>query len=125
MPKELITTSSAPAAIGPYSQAIKINQLIYTSGQIPLNAEGNLVGSDIIEQTVQCLINARNILEAAGSSLEKVIKTTVFLDDMANFSAMNEVYASFFSDPYPARSCIQASRLPKDVKVEIEMIASV
>ncbi len=124
MSKELITTSSAPAAIGPYSQAIKINQLIYTSGQIPLDAKGNLVGVDIAEQTTQCLVNARNILEAAGSSLEKVIKTTVFLDDMANFTAMNEVYASFFSDPYPARSCIQAARLPKDVKVEIEMIAS-
>jgi len=124
MTKESINTSSAPAAIGPYSQAIKIEQLIYTSGQIPLDQEGNLIGSDIVEQTAQCLTNARNILVAAGSSLEKVIKTTVFLYDMEDFAAMNEVYASFFSAPYPARSCVQVARLPRDVKVEIEMIAS-
>ncbi|KUG03024.1 endoribonuclease l-psp [hydrocarbon metagenome] len=124
MTKESIHTSSAPAAIGPYSQAIKIEQFIYTSGQIPLDQEGKVVGSDIAEQTTQCLMNARNILESAGSGLEKVIKTTVFLCDMEDFAAMNEVYAGFFSAPYPARSCVQVARLPRDVKVEIEMIAS-
>ncbi len=124
MLKESINTNSAPNAIGPYSQAIKINQFIYTSGQIPLDQEGQVVGSDIEEQTTQCLINAKYILEAAGSSLEKVIKTMVFLNNMDNFAAMNEVYASFFTAPYPARSCVEVARLPKDVKVEIEMIAS-
>lgn len=113
----------APAAIGPYSQAIKTGNWIFTSGQIALDAEGCLVGADITEQTTQCLINAKNILEAAGSSLEQVVKTTVFLDNMENFAAMNEVYASFFTAPYPARSCVEVSRLPKEVKVEIEMIA--
>ncbi len=125
MSKELINTSSSPAAIGPYSQAIKIGTFIYTSGQISLDQAGNIVGADIAEQTTQCLINARNILAAAGSNLEKVIKTTVFLNDMNNFAAMNEIYASFFSHPFPARSCIEVARLPKDVMVEIEMIASI
>lgn len=113
----------APAAIGPYSQAIKTGNLIFTSGQIALDAEGRLVGADITEQTTQCLINAQKILEAAESSLEQVVKTTVFLDNMENFAAMNAVYASFFTAPYPARSCVEVSRLPKEVKVEIEMIA--
>ncbi len=124
MSKEPINTSSAPAAIGPYSQAIKTEQFIYTSGQIPMDQEGKLFGSDIAEQTAQCLTNARNILEAAGSSLEKVIKTTVFLKDMNEFAAMNEVYAGFFKEPFPARSCVEVARLPKDVMVEIEVIAS-
>ncbi|NLO22213.1 MAG: RidA family protein [Syntrophomonadaceae bacterium] len=123
MRQESIHTPMAPAAIGPYSQAIKIGNLIYTSGQIPLDAEGGLVGVDITEQTTQCLINAKKILEATGSSLEQVVKTTVFLDNMENFAAMNEVYASLFTAPYPARSCVEVSRLPKGVKVEIEMIA--
>ncbi|MGI6422762.1 MAG: RidA family protein [Syntrophomonadaceae bacterium] len=125
MSRESIQTNQAPAAIGPYSQAIKIGTFIYTSGQIPLDKEGRLIGEDIAEQTTQCLINAGKILEAAGSSLGKVVKTTVFLDDMENFTAMNQVYASFFNAPYPARSCVEVSRLPKGVKVEIEMIASI
>ena len=102
----------------------KDRYLIYTS-EIPLDKEGRLIGEDIAEQTTQCLINAGKILEAAGSSLGKVVKTTVFLDDMENFTAMNQVYASFFNAPYPARSCVEVSRLPKGVKVEIEMIASI
>ncbi len=123
MSQESIQTPMAPVAIGPYSQAIKIANLIYTSGQIPLGEEGRLVGEGITEQTAQCLINAGKILEAAGSSLRQVVKTTVFLDDMENLAAMNQVYASFFNAPYPARSCVEVTRLPKEAKVEIEMIA--
>ena len=123
MSTQAIKTDAAPPAIGPYSQAVKTGSFIYTSGQIALDPEGRLVGTGIAEQTAQCMINARTILEAAGSSLEQVVKTTVFLDDMANFAAMNEIYAGFFSAPYPARSCVEVSRLPKDVMVEIEMIA--
>jgi len=124
MSKELVNSSKAPAAIGPYSQAIKTDQLIYSSGQIPLDTDENIVSDNIQDQTRQCLNNVKNVLEAGGSSLDKVIKTTVLLDDMANFAAMNEVYASFFNEPYPARSCFQVVRLPKDAKVEIEVIAS-
>lgn len=124
MHKEVITTNGAPAAIGPYSQAIKIGDLLFSSGQIPLDSSGNIVSEDIKEQTAQCLNNLKNILEAAGSSLDKAIKTTVFLSDMNNFAAMNEIYSSFFSAPFPARSCFQVARLPRDAKVEIELIAS-
>jgi 2-iminobutanoate/2-iminopropanoate deaminase len=123
MSKQAIKTDAAPAAIGPYSQAVRTGSFIYTSGQIALDQEGRLAGPGIAEQTTQCIINARSILEAAGSGLDQVVKTTVYLDDMENFAAMNEVYAGFFTSPYPARSCIEASRLPRDVKVEIEMIA--
>lgn len=124
MYKEAVNTDGAPAAIGPYSQAIKAGDLLFTSGQIPLDSSGNLVSEDIKEQTAQCLNNLKNILEAAGSSLNKTIKTTVFLSDMGNFTAMNEVYSSFFASPFPARSCFQVARLPRDAKVEIELIAS-
>ncbi len=124
MHKEVITTDGAPAAIGPYSQAIKIGDLLFSSGQIPLDSSGNIVSEDIKEQTAQCLNNLKNILEAAGSGLDRTVKTTVFLSDMNNFAAMNEVYSSFFSNPFPARSCFQVARLPRDAKVEIELIAS-
>ncbi|MFI5359097.1 MAG: RidA family protein [Halanaerobiales bacterium] len=118
-----INTEKSPQAIGPYSQGIISGNLIFVSGQIPLDADGKLVSDDIQEQTRQCLRNISHILEEAGSSLEKVIKTTIYLVDMDDFARVNEVYAGFFTEPYPARSCVEVSRLPRDVKIEIEVIA--
>ncbi|KAG0175110.1 hypothetical protein DFQ28_005022 [Apophysomyces sp. BC1034] len=119
-----VQTAAAPAALGPYAQAIKANGMVYTSGQIPMVAEtGNIVEGGISEQTRQSLTNVSAVLKASGSSLEKVIKTTVFLQDMNDFAAMNEVYATFFDKHQPARSCVQVARLPKDVAVEIEAVA--
>ncbi|KAI8087381.1 endoribonuclease L-PSP [Thamnidium elegans] len=119
-----VHTDSAPAALGPYSQAVKANGLVYTSGQIPILATtGEIVEGGIQEQTKQVLINLTEVLKAAGSDLEKVVKTTVFLKDMNDFVAMNEVYATFFSTHQPARSTVQVARLPKDVSVEIECVA--
>lgn len=123
---ESIQTDRAPQAIGPYSQAIKANGFVFASGQIPLDpATGQLVDGDIAAQTTQVLNNVRAVLEAAGSSLERVVKTTVFLADMNDFAALNEVYAGFFGATRPARSTVQAARLPRDVKVEIEVVALV
>ena len=118
-----INTEKSPQAIGPYSQGIISGNLIFVSGQNPLDADGKLVSDDIQEQTRQCLRNISHILEEAGSSLEKVIKTTIYLVDMDDFARVNEVYAGFFTEPYPARSCVEVSRLPRDVKIEIEVIA--
>jgi len=119
-----VHTDKAPAAIGPYSQAIDTGALIYTSGQIPIDpSTGQVVSGGIKEQTAQVLENLKNVLEAAGSGMEKVIKTTVFMKDLSDFSAMNEVYAKYFSEPYPARSCVEVNRLPKDVLIEIEAVA--
>lgn len=123
MKQIIISTTKAPAAIGPYSQGIEIGNLVFTSGQIPLTAEGNLVGPNIEEQVRQALQNAEQILLAAGTSLDNVVKTTVFLADMNDFQVMNSIYAEFFTAEPPARSAVQVARLPKDVKVEIEMIA--
>lgn len=121
---EVIKTNNAPEAIGPYSQAIIAGSFIYTSGQIPIDPEtGKGVGDDIEMQTEQVLKNLKNVLEAAGSSMDKVIKTTVYIKDMNNFSKINAVYAKYFLEPYPARSCVEVSRLPKDVLVEIEAVA--
>lgn len=122
MDNKAVHTDQAPAAIGPYSQAIQTGQLIFTSGQLPLDANGQMT-ADIEGQTRQSLNNIKNILEAAGSGLDKVIKTTVFLNDINDFAKMNEVYATFFTAPYPARSAVQAARLPKDARIEIEAIA--
>lgn len=122
---EKINTEMSPAAIGPYSQAIKINKMIFTSGQIPFNAEGKLISDDVQEQTRQSLNNVKNILEEAGTSMDNVIKCTVFISNMDDFSKINEVYQEFFSEPYPARSCVEVARLPRDVKVEIEAIATI
>ena len=112
---EAITTNRAPAAIGPYSQAIKCNGLLFTSGQIPLNAEGKLVEGGIEEQTHQVFRNLQAVLEAGGASFKDVIKATVFLKNMDDFAVVNEIYASYFGDHRPARSAVEVSRLPKDV----------
>jgi len=124
MRREVISTDKAPKAIGPYSQAIVVKGLVYTSGQIPIVPEtGEYLNDDIKVATRQVLKNLEAVLVAAGSSLAQVIKVTVFLADMNNFTAMNEVYAEFFTDAPPARSAIQAARLPKDAIVEMEAIA--
>ncbi|GAB6928586.1 RidA family protein [Paenibacillus sp. JCM 10914] len=123
MSKKIISTSKAPGAIGPYSQAVEINGMVYTSGQLGLNAETGQFGEGVQEQTRLSLSNVQAILEAAGTSLDHVIKTTVFLKDMNDFVAVNEIYGSFFSEPYPARSAVEVARLPKDGLVEIEVIA--
>lgn len=124
--KQEIKTDQAPQAIGPYSQGILTEAFIFVSGQIHLNPKtGEMVSGSIKEQTKQVLENIKAVLEAAGSSLDHVVKTTVFLQDMNDFSQMNEVYASYFRPPYPARSTIQVARLPRDAKIEIEAIALV
>lgn len=120
-----VSTNKAPAAIGPYAQGIIVNNMFYSSGQIPLTAAGELVEGDIKEQTNQVFENLKAVLAAAGSSLDQVVKTTVFMKDMNDFAEMNEVYASHFGDHKPARSAVEVARLPKDVKVEIEVIALV
>ncbi|WP_116963547.1 RidA family protein [Fastidiosibacter lacustris] len=122
--KEIIQTNQAPQAIGPYVQAVKIKDFIYTSGQIPLKANGTLVEGDIKVQTQQAMQNLKAILEASGSSMTKIIKTTCFIADMNDFAAFNEVYATFFAGiTPPARSCVEVARLPKDVLIEVEAIA--
>jgi len=119
-----VTTSDAPAAIGPYSQAIRAGDFLFVSGQIPLDpATGQLVGGGIVEQTHRVLKNLGAVLSAAGASYGRVVKTTVYLADMAEFAAMNEVYGEYFPSPAPARATIQAARLPRDVRVEIDLIA--
>lgn len=124
MKKEVISTEKAPGAVGPYSQGIRVGSLLYTAGQIALDPKtGKMVERDIAIQTKRVLLNLQGILEAAGANLDQVIKTTVFLQDMANFGAMNEVYEQFFSDQPPARSTVEVSRLPLDALVEIEAIA--
>jgi 2-iminobutanoate/2-iminopropanoate deaminase len=121
-----VHTEDAPAAIGPYSQGIIVGDLVFTAGQIPLDPPTmQIVGTDITEQTDRALKNLSAILESAGASLSTVVKTTVFLTDMGEFSAMNEVYARWFGEHRPARSAVEVSRLPKDVKVEIEAIARI
>ena len=120
-----ISTEKAPAAIGPYSQAIESNGMVFVSGQLPIDPEtGLFASSDIMGQTRQSLTNMRNILESEGLYLSNVVQTTVFLSDMNNFAAMNEVYSSFFSSPFPARSAVAVKTLPKDALVEIECIAA-
>lgn len=125
MSNKIISTEKAPAAIGPYSQAVVVGGVVYTSGQIPVNpATGGVDAADIEGQTRQAFENLKNVLEAAGSNLAKVIKTTVFIQHMDDFVRMNEVYAGYFTGGYPARSCVEVARLPKDVLVEIEAVAT-
>jgi 2-iminobutanoate/2-iminopropanoate deaminase len=119
-----VSTEKAPKAIGPYSQAVRAGQLLFISGQIPIDpATGTLIAGDIAAMTHRVFANIREILAAAGASLDQVVRTTVFLADMNDFAAMNEVYATYFSQPAPARSTVQAARLPKDARVEIDVIA--
>ena len=124
MMKKVISTTKAPAAIGPYSQAIQVGNLVYTSGQIPIDpATGVFVEGGIREQTRQSLLNVKAILEEAGLTMSDVVKTTVFLADMNDFADMNAVYAEFFAEPYPARSAVAVNMLPKGALVEIEVVA--
>jgi 2-iminobutanoate/2-iminopropanoate deaminase len=127
MKKDIISTPSAPTPVGPYQQAVRVANLVFTAGQIPLDPRTNqVVGTRIEEQTQRVLENLKAILEAAGTSLDRVVKTTVYLRDMNDFPAMNGVYAAYFrADIAPARSTVQVARLPKDVAVEIEAIAEV
>jgi 2-iminobutanoate/2-iminopropanoate deaminase len=124
MEKKIISTNKAPAAIGPYSQAIQLGDMIYTSGMIPVDPDtGEIVAGGVEAQAEQALKNLGEVLSAAGSSFDNVVKTTVFIKDMKDFGTVNEVYKKFFTKNFPARSCVEVARLPKDVLVEIECIA--
>ena len=126
MTKVIIATENAPKAIGPYSQAVSYNGVLYCSGQIPLDpASGSIVEGDVTAQTERVLENLKAVLEAAGSSMEKVLKTTVFIKDMTEFGKINEVYARYFGASLPARATVEVARLPRDARVEIEAIAAV
>ena len=121
--KNVISTDKAPAAIGPYSQAIEVNGMVYTSGVIPVDPSTGNIPEGSAEQAKQALQNLSNLLEAAGTEMNKVVKTTVFIKEMNDFAAINEVYQTFFTEAFPARSCVEVARLPKDVLLEIEAIA--
>ena len=122
---EVISTKNAPAAIGPYSQGLKVGNLVFVSGQIPVNPETGVMAEGIEAQAKQSLTNLQNILKEAGLSLNNVVKTTVFLSNLNDFAAVNAVYETFFTAPYPARSCVQVAGIPKGAKVEIECIATI
>ena len=122
--KNVIATDKAPAAIGPYSQAIEVNGMVFTSGVIPVDPATGNIPEGSVAQAEQAFQNLSNLLEAAGTSTANVIKTTVFIKEMNDFGAINEVYARYFPNPYPARSCVEVARLPKDVMLEIEAIAT-
>ena len=124
MDKKVIATTNAPAAIGPYSQAIEVNGMIFTSGQIPVNPADGSIPQGIEAQARQALTNVSNLLEAAGASMSDIVKTVVFIKDMNDFAKVNEVYAGFFESDFPARSCVEVARLPKDVLIEVEAIAA-
>lgn len=124
MPRQIVT-DKAPGAIGPYSQALATGNLVFASGQLPIDPATGKMPEDIKDQARQAILNAKAILEAAGSGLDKVVKASVFLADLKDFAAMNEVYSSFFSQPYPARSCYQVAALPLGAKVEVEVIAEI
>lgn len=121
---KVISTDKAPAAIGPYSQAIEVNNMVYTSGVIPVVPETGEIPDGSKAQAKQAFANLKNLLEAAGCGMDQVIKTTVFIKEMNDFAAINEVYAEYFPAPYPARSCVEVARLPKDVMLEIEAVAA-
>lgn len=124
--KTIISTPKAPAAIGPYSQAVLVNGMLFTSGVIPIDPETNtLVEGGVIVQARQAISNLKNLIEASGSSMDKVVKTTVFIKDMNDFGKINDIYKDFFTSDFPARSCVEVARLPKDVLIEIEAIATV
>ncbi len=125
MKKELISTTEAPSAIGPYSQGAKIGEMIYTSGQIPINPATGEIPAGIMEQSKQALTNLQKVVEAGGGDLTTVVKTLIFIKDMNDFATVNEIYSTFFTENCPARSCVEVARLPKDVLIEIEAIALV
>lgn len=118
-----IKTTNAPAAIGPYSQAIVMGNMLFTSGQIPINPETGAIAEGVEAQARQALKNVSEVVKAAGTDMSKVVKTTVFIKNMDDFAKINEIYAEFFTEPYPARSCVEVARLPKDVLLEVEAIA--
>jgi 2-iminobutanoate/2-iminopropanoate deaminase len=120
-----IKTSNVPLAVGPYSQAIITNNMVFTSGQIPINPLTGEIPDGIELQANQVFLNLKNLLEASGTSMDKVVKTTVFINNMENFLVLNKIYETYFSAPYPARSCVEVSKLPKDVLVEVEAIAEI
>lgn len=120
---ERISTDRAPAAVGPYSQAVKHNGMVFVSGQIPVDPATGAIPEDIGEQATQAFTNLRNVLEAAGSSMDRVLRVTVFLADISSFSTVNGIYAGFFREPYPSRSCVEVSALPKGVGIEVDAIA--
>ncbi|NLG07829.1 MAG: RidA family protein [Deinococcales bacterium] len=122
--RETIATPNAPQAIGPYSQAVKVGELLFTAGQIALRPDGTFVGGDIVQQTTQVMENLKAILEAAGTGLDRVVKSTCFLADMDDFAAFNEVYGRYMGGNLPARSTVQVARLPKDGLVEVEVVAA-
>lgn len=121
--KQVISTEKAPAAIGPYSQAIEVNGMVYTSGMIPVNPATGEIPEGVQAQATQALSNLSALLQAAGTSMNNVVKTTVFIKDMNDFAAINEIYATFFEGAFPSRSCVEVARLPKDVLLEVEAVA--
>ena len=121
--KQVVNSEQAPKAVGPYSQAVKFGNLVFVSGQLGLNAGGQFAGADVSSQARQAMDNLQAILEAAGLSMADVIKATIFLADMNDFATVNGIYQEYFNPPYPARACVQVARLPKDGKVEIEVVA--
>ena len=121
--KKVISTEKAPAAIGPYSQAIEVNGMVYTSGIIPVDPATGNIPEGSVAQAEQAFLNMKNLLEAAGTDISQVVNPTVFIKEMNDFGAINEVYAKYFTEPYPSRSCVEVARLPKDVMLEIEAIA--
>lgn len=123
MMKTAIHTEAAPAAIGPYSQAIEVNGMIYTSGQMPVNPADGSIPELVADQARQALENVKNVLAAAGTSMDNVVKTTVFIKNMDDFAQINQVYGTYFQGVFPARSCVEVARLPKDVLIEIEAVA--
>lgn len=121
---KVISTDKAPAAIGPYSQAIEVNGMVFTSGVIPVDPQTGVISATIEEQANQAFSNLKNLIEASGATIDKVIKTTVFIKEMNDFGKINDIYATYFKEPFPARSCVEVARLPKDVMLEVEAVVA-
>lgn len=121
---KVISTDKAPAAIGPYSQAIEVNGMVFTSGVIPVDPQTGVIPATIEEQANQAFSNLKNLIEASGATIDKVIKTTVFIKEMNDFGKINKIYATYFKEPFPARSCVEVARLPKDVMLEVEAVVA-
>lgn len=121
---KVISTDKAPVAIGPYSQAIEVNGMVFTSGVIPVDPQTGVIPATIEEQANQAFSNLKNLIEASGATIDKAIKTTVFIKEMNDFGKINEIYATYFKEPFPARSCVEVARLPKDVMLEVEAVVA-